>query len=174
MLRVYFLQDCFRLPDPGAEDALYDWSAPRGYGGVELPPLGRSQRSAELTYTLLATSRVHFNRSWAHTVSSFKETRPRPGRQSVTLANERPIYAANCIPGRAVLKRHGCVSSYPTISFKVAAFGVKTERPVGCRVRRSFCGEGIGNELLAFEPSSIDHVAQHAGSGGQSLGGKLP
>ena len=36
MLRVYFLQHWFNLSDPGAEDALYDSPALRGFAGVDL------------------------------------------------------------------------------------------------------------------------------------------
>jgi IS5 family transposase len=41
MLRIYFLQHWFNLSDPGAEDALYDSPALRGFAGVDLPPCGR-------------------------------------------------------------------------------------------------------------------------------------
>jgi hypothetical protein len=41
MLRIYFLQHWFNLSDPGAEDALYDSPALRGFAGVDLPPHGR-------------------------------------------------------------------------------------------------------------------------------------
>jgi IS5 family transposase len=36
MLRIYFLQHWFNLSDPGAEDALYDSPALRGFAGVDL------------------------------------------------------------------------------------------------------------------------------------------
>jgi IS5 family transposase len=36
MLRIYFLQHWFNLSDPGAEDALYDSLALRGFAGVDL------------------------------------------------------------------------------------------------------------------------------------------
>jgi IS5 family transposase len=36
MLRIYFLQQWFRLSDPGAEEALYDSAAMRNFVGIEL------------------------------------------------------------------------------------------------------------------------------------------
>ena len=41
MLRAYFLQHWFNLSDPGAENALYESPALRGFAGVDLPPHGR-------------------------------------------------------------------------------------------------------------------------------------
>jgi IS5 family transposase len=35
MLRIYFLQHCTNLPDPGAEDVLYGSPALRGFAGVD-------------------------------------------------------------------------------------------------------------------------------------------
>src|SRR5664280_979108 len=46
MLRVYFLQHWFNLSDPGAEDALYDSPALRGFAGVDL---GRAAAPDETT-----------------------------------------------------------------------------------------------------------------------------
>ena len=46
MLRIYFLQHWFNLSDPGAEDALYDSPALRGFAGVDL---GRSAAPDETT-----------------------------------------------------------------------------------------------------------------------------
>jgi IS5 family transposase len=46
MLRIYFLQHWFNLSDPGAEDALYDSPALRGFAGVDL---GRAAAPDETT-----------------------------------------------------------------------------------------------------------------------------
>jgi IS5 family transposase len=46
MLRIYFLQHWFNLSDPGAEDALYDSPALRGFAGVDL---GRAAAPDEST-----------------------------------------------------------------------------------------------------------------------------
>jgi IS5 family transposase len=46
MLRIYFLQHWFNLSDPGAEDALYDSPALRGFTGVDL---GRAAAPDETT-----------------------------------------------------------------------------------------------------------------------------
>ena len=46
MLRIYFLQHWFNLSDPGAEDALYDSPALRGFAGVDL---GRTAAPDEST-----------------------------------------------------------------------------------------------------------------------------
>ena len=46
MLRIYFLQHWFSLSDPGAEDALYDSPALRGFAGVDL---GRAAAPDEST-----------------------------------------------------------------------------------------------------------------------------
>jgi IS5 family transposase len=46
MLRIYFLQHWFNLSDPGAEDALYDLPALRGFAGVDL---GRAAAPDETT-----------------------------------------------------------------------------------------------------------------------------
>ena len=46
MLRIYFLQHWFNLSDPGAEDALYESPALRGFAGVDL---GRAAAPDETT-----------------------------------------------------------------------------------------------------------------------------
>jgi IS5 family transposase len=46
MLRIYFPQHWFNLSDPGAEDALYDSPALRGFAGVDL---GRAAAPDETT-----------------------------------------------------------------------------------------------------------------------------
>jgi len=46
MLRVYFLQQWFNLSDPGAEEALYESPALRGFAGVDL---GRAPAPDETT-----------------------------------------------------------------------------------------------------------------------------
>ena len=46
MLRIYFLQHWFNLSDPGAEDALYDSPALRGFAGIDL---GRAAAPDETT-----------------------------------------------------------------------------------------------------------------------------
>ena len=46
MLRIYFLQHWFNLSDPGAEDALYDSPALRGFARVDL---GRAAAPDETT-----------------------------------------------------------------------------------------------------------------------------
>ena len=46
MLRIYFLQHWFNLSDPGAEDALYESPALRGFAGIDL---GRAAAPDETT-----------------------------------------------------------------------------------------------------------------------------
>ncbi len=53
MLRIYFLQHWFNLSDPGAEDALYDSPALRGFAGVDL---GRAAAPDESTILELPPS----------------------------------------------------------------------------------------------------------------------
>ena len=48
MLRIYFLQQCFNLSDPGVEEALYESSVPRRFTGVDL---GRVAAPDETTST---------------------------------------------------------------------------------------------------------------------------
>jgi IS5 family transposase len=50
MLRIYFLQHWFNLSDPGAEDALYDSSALRGFTGVDLGRAAAPDESTVLTF----------------------------------------------------------------------------------------------------------------------------
>src|ERR1017187_8906204 len=50
MLRIYFLQHWFNLSDPGAEDALYDSPALRGFAGVDLGRAAAPDESTILTF----------------------------------------------------------------------------------------------------------------------------
>jgi len=50
MLRIYFLQHWFNLSDPGAEDALYDSPALRGFAGVDLGRCAAPDESTILSF----------------------------------------------------------------------------------------------------------------------------
>ena len=50
MLRIYFLQHWFNLSDPGAEDALYDSPALRGFAGVDLGRAAAPDESTILSF----------------------------------------------------------------------------------------------------------------------------
>jgi len=50
MLRIYFLQHWFNLSDPGAEDALYDSPALRGFAGIDLGRAGAPDETTILDF----------------------------------------------------------------------------------------------------------------------------
>jgi hypothetical protein len=50
MLRIYFLQHWFNLSDPGAEDALYESPALRGFAGVDLGRMAAPDETTILNF----------------------------------------------------------------------------------------------------------------------------
>lgn len=45
MLRIYFLQNCFNLSDPAAEEVIYDSRAMRNFVGIDLGCVGASDET---------------------------------------------------------------------------------------------------------------------------------
>ena len=57
MVRIYFLQHWFHLSDPGAEDALYESPALRGFAGVDLGRMAAPDETTILNFRHLLETR---------------------------------------------------------------------------------------------------------------------
>jgi IS5 family transposase len=64
MLRIYFLQHWFNLPDPSAEDALYDSPALRGFAGVDLGRAEALDESTILDFPTCSKPTIYAARFW--------------------------------------------------------------------------------------------------------------
>ena len=109
MLRIYFLQHWFNLSDPGAEDALYDSPALRGFAGVDLGRAAAPDETTILNFRHLLEAHDLCGKI-LDTVNLYLD---RKGIRisTGTIVDATIIPARRCCTDRSALRRPRCTTS---------------------------------------------------------------